>query len=100
MERHERIEYDDFNLICKIADRGLGMAREQGVTVEKMTAVMDIESAHQDCPMNLERFLEADNFNFAHDFFGIRRHLDRTEYPGTLTDCFVPRFAIVDTDIL
>lgn len=54
--------------------------------------VMDIIAVHRNgCPLRLAELLAADDFNFAHDVFGIRRHLDRTT--GQLRNCFVPRFA-------
>ena len=40
--------------------------------------------------IDFDRLLEADDFNFAHDVFGIIRHMDRTT--GKLTDFFSPRF--------
>ena len=53
---------------------------------------MDITAVHANgCPLKLEALLNADNFNFAHDVFGIERHLDRTT--GKLLDCFLPRYA-------
>lgn len=83
----------DLKTISKIANRGMDIASDQGANLVRLDVIMDLESAHEDCPMNLSRFLDADDFNFAHDFFGIRRHMDRSKYPGKLTDCFVPRHA-------
>ena len=37
-----------------------------------------------------EELAEADDFNLAHDVFGIHRHID--EATGELRDCFVPRY--------
>jgi hypothetical protein len=55
-------------------------------------ADMDICATHLNgCPLKLEELLAADDMNFAHDVFGIRRHIDRTT--GELQDCFVPRYA-------
>lgn len=82
------------DLISRIADRAVTMATEHGVKYDKMSAVMDLESAHKEKPLRLGALLSADDFNFAHDVFGIRRHMDRTEYPGKLTGCFVPRFTL------
>lgn len=53
---------------------------------------MDVIAVHMNGrPLRLEALLAADDFNFAHDVFGIRRHLDRDT--GELTQCFVPRFS-------
>ena len=73
-----------------IADRGLKVAEKLGVSITKTTAVMDIDSANECCPLDFERFYSFDNAHFNHDFFGIWRHMDRSEYPGTLVDCFLP----------
>ena len=41
--------------------------------------------------IDFERLLAADDANFAHDVFGIIRHMNRDT--GKLGDFFVPRFA-------
>lgn len=52
---------------------------------------MDIRACHANgTPLRLEELLRADDGNFGHDVFGIRRYIDRTT--GQLTDCFLPRF--------
>lgn len=50
-----------------------------------------INSIADGCPLKLEALAKADEANFAHDVFGIRRHIDRET--GKLGDCFLPRFA-------
>ncbi len=53
---------------------------------------MDLVACHANgCPLDFERLSDADDFNIAHDVFGIRRHLDRET--GQLTDHFLPRYA-------
>jgi hypothetical protein len=53
---------------------------------------MDITACHLNgCPLRLGELLGADDANFAHDVFGIRRHLNRET--GKLEDCFCPRYA-------
>jgi len=55
-------------------------------------ALMDVTACHLNgCPLRLQELLDTDTFNFAHDVFGIRRHLSRET--GELGDCFLPRFA-------
>lgn len=44
------------------------------------------------CPLDLQRLLEADDFNFLHDIRGIQRYLDTST--GGLRYCFIPRFAV------
>jgi len=50
----------------------------------------DIAAAHQSCPLNLDALLNADQFNFLHDVFGIIQNLNRET--GKLENCFLPRF--------
>ena len=57
---------------------------------EALAARMDIAACHANgCRLDLKKFAEFDNFNFAYDFFGIRNHLDRES--GKLVRCFLPR---------
>lgn len=83
---------DDARLIGKIVNRGLSVADAAGIRLNAMDTDMDITAAHcNGCPMDLGEMLNADAFDFAHDFFGILRHIDRET--GRLRDCFVPRCA-------
>lgn len=59
---------------------------------------MDVTACHcNGCPLRLQELLEADDFNFTHDVFGIRRFIDRTtgEMPGAK---FHPRFSVPRTE--
>ena len=80
-------------LIKKIADRAFTMAEGKDVDSDYKTTVMrDVTATHANgCPLRLERLLEADDFNFAHDIHGINRHLDHDT--GELTGFFLPRAA-------
>lgn len=51
---------------------------------------MDIWCVHNTTPLDLEKLLIADDFNFAHDVFGIVENLNRET--GELMYCFRPRF--------
>ena len=83
---------EEMELESKIANRAIAMAKELGMDYDKMTAVMDIDACHNNgCPLNLQGLLDADDFNFAHDVFGIRAYIDRTT--GELANCFLPRYA-------
>lgn len=76
-------------LIGKIIARAKTIAERP---IDGTTAHMDLSACIANgCPLKLEEFLAADDFNFAHDFFGIMGHMDRTT--GKLRDCFLPRFA-------
>ena len=67
----------------------LGCMEEQ----DGISTMMDIESADKKFNLRLDDWLNADDFNFAHDFFGIRNNIVRSEFPSTDFGLFVPRFA-------
>jgi hypothetical protein len=78
-------------LISKIARRAVRLAKKYEVDYDFMTANMDITACHANgCPLRLGELLNADDGNFGHDVFGIRRHIDRET--GKMTSCFLPRF--------
>lgn len=85
----KKITDDEQTKCIKIINRAIKM---EGVVIkDRMGAEMDIMAAHLDCPMKLDELLAADDFNFLHDVFGIRKNLNRKT--GKLDNCFVPRFA-------
>jgi hypothetical protein len=85
----------DIPLIQKIATRAVRMAEDYGTEYDKLDCVMDITACHLNgTPLKLEALLKADDFNFSHDVFGIRRHMDRETCK--LGGFFLPRFT--DTD--
>ena len=54
---------------------------------------MDIAACHANGnPLLLKKLLEANEYEFAHDVLGIRKHIDRKT--GQLKDCFSPRFSL------
>lgn len=58
----------------------------------RLSLTMDLSACHANgCPLDLEKLLAFDDFNFYHDIWGIRRHLNRTT--GKLENCFLPRCA-------
>ena len=78
--------------IHKIAVRAVAIARSAGFEYPLRDADMDISACHlNDCPLKLDELLSADEFEFTHDVFGIRRHLNRET--GKLEDFFFPRYA-------
>lgn len=80
---------EKFLMYVKIAER----AEEMGIyNGERITLMMDIENADNQFNMRLEDWLNADNFNFAHDIVGIVNNIDRSKYPAEITR-FLPRFA-------
>ena len=59
--------------------------------VDRLGLAMDLTATHTNgCPLDLPKLLHAPDFDFAHDIWGIHRHLDRTT--GKLS-CFLPRCA-------
>lgn len=83
----------EHELINKIAKRASCLAVEYDIEYSKMTATMDVTACHANgCELDLNKLLEAPAPDFAHDVFGIRRHLDRRT--GKLGDHFLPRCAI------
>lgn len=67
----------------------LGLMNKEDAT----DRMMDIESADLKFNMRLDDWLKADDFNFAHDFLGIRDNIVRNEFPSKDFGFFVPRFA-------
>lgn len=83
---------EDCELIGHIAARAALMVERVGVDYPKIELMMDLTATHANgCPLRLRDLLAADEMNFAHDIFGIRRHINRNT--GKMEDSFVPRFA-------
>ena len=83
---------EESHVVMAIARRAVLMAAKARIDYDFQSACMDITAAHSNgCPLKLGELLVADDFNFSHDVFGIRRHIDRTT--GELGGCFVPRLA-------
>ena len=79
-------------VIAQIAKRAVKMATEAGIKYTQMDALMDLDACISNgCPLKLDELLAADDGNFGHDVFGIRRHINRET--GQLENCFLPRFA-------
>ncbi len=88
---------EDGDLAYKIAARAARMAYEAGGRYDLIDAQMDIIATHVNGnPLKLQELLEADDMNFSHDAFGIRRHINRDT--GKLTQHFLPRYT--DTEKL
>ncbi len=83
----------DRGLIGSIVRRAVKVAKKHGSKVDPEDLEMDLRATHANgCPLDLPKLLAADDFNFTHDVFGIRRHIDRST--GELTDHFLPRCAL------
>lgn len=86
------VTYGDHQLIAAICERAKNLALAHNLPFDMLDADMDISATHANGnPLRLEDLLDADDGNFAHDFFGIQRHLNRKT--GQLDNLFVPRFS-------
>jgi hypothetical protein len=84
---------EDRDTILKIVQRAKELARNLGQkNFDALTCTMDLTVAHHTDPLALDELLKADNDgDFAHDVWGIMRHIDRET--GELGDHFSPRYA-------
>jgi len=82
---------ETMHLISKIAKRAVEFAAKDDDKIDFISLDMDITAAHNHCPLKLTELLEANEFNFCHDVFGIRNHINRDT--GELQNCFLPRYA-------
>lgn len=82
-----RFNDQDRGIVQAIVERAVSA----GIYDDALTAHMDISAVHARCPLRLSDLRDADQFNFAHDMYGIQRHLNRQT--GTLENFFLPRFA-------
>lgn len=60
---------------------------------DRESSTMDIICADYTFNLRLNEWLEADDFNFVHDWYGIANNLDRDKFPSKKFGLFVPRFA-------
>lgn len=90
-----RLTKADLDTIGRIAARAAALARRagthstvqvRGVETDTVIALTLLQPKH---PLRLDALLSAPDFDFAHDVFGILRHIDRAT--GELGNCFVPR---------
>lgn len=76
------------DIMCRATVMGLMLPDED---VDRM---MDIESADMKFNLRLDDWFDADDFNFAHDFIGIKYNINRENgFPATDFGLFIPRFA-------
>lgn len=79
---------DEMLTIAEIAKR----AEEKGLLLfDRMSLIMDIQTAHEEFNLKLDEWLKADDFNFSHDIVGIQQNINRET--KTIENCFVPRYA-------
>ena len=79
---------EDHELMDKIMER----AERMGLFVDKkINHMMDLDVAAHQFDMRLQEWLDADNENFCHDWFGIYAHINRETC--RVEGLFMPRFA-------
>lgn len=82
------IDREKMVLITQIVERADKLALLKS---DRLNFMIDMEVATETFNLDLERMLNADNQNFAHDVVGIQNHINRDtkEFEGL----FLPRFA-------
>lgn len=79
--------------ILTLGQRANALANHHGIVYDVKDADMDLTACHLNgCPLDLAKLATCDDAEFAHDVFGIRRHLNRKT--GKLTGHFHPRCAL------
>lgn len=58
---------------------------------DKFSLKMDLFYTNEEIPLDFERLLNADNFNFSHDIVGIQNNFNRKTL--SMDNFFLPRFA-------
>lgn len=91
MVRFADFDRAEFKLLQRIVARAEQLADKHFVDYDRQTITMDLSAVHAHTPLRLEALAEADDADFAHDIFGIRRHLNRET--GELERGFHPRLA-------
>ena len=82
----------DAEIISQIVKRGWAINWLRASYADKLSMRMDVMAVHANGNrLRLADLLAADDFNFAHDIFGIRNCLDRDT--GQMMNCFSPRFS-------
>lgn len=79
------VEKKRYELIGKICDR----ANKNFAVKDRLSLFMDIDTAQQDCKLNLNILLDFNDENFNHDIVGISNNLNRET--KKLDNCFLPR---------
>lgn len=82
------LDKEQTELTIKIVNRAEKLGLMQ---TGRITALLDMEKATEDFNLQLTDMLNADVFNFAHDFVQIQNDINRTT--GKFSNRFVPRFA-------
>lgn len=85
-----KLTKNDRTAVEMIVNRAMALAKKHKVDYEPTDCRMDITATHLNFKkLDLARLLEFPDFDFCHDVFGIRRHINRET--AQLNDFFSPR---------
>lgn len=83
---------EDSTLIHQITDRAMTKTWFSNLYKQGLDLIMDLSATHENgCRLNLQKLLDAPDFDFFHDIRGIHHCLNRET--GELADFFLPRCA-------
>lgn len=91
------VSAEEYPLLQQVVERAVAVCKEAGIAYasdgdHRLTIEMDLCATHANgCPLDFKKLLASSGFDFAHDLFGIRNHLNRET--GCLERCFLPRCA-------
>lgn len=88
---------EDYDKVAKLVDRAEEVSSSVGAKIDRQSMSMDLEACNMVCPLDLDKLLAFDDFNFSHDVCGIANHLNRET--GELEDFFVPRCSKPSTEV-
>lgn len=83
--KHMNPKKEDVPVIMQISRRAVTLLQK-----DLIVTMMDLSATHLNgCPLDLQKLLDANDFNFIHDIGGINNNLDRGT--GELLNHFLPR---------
>lgn len=88
------VSREDAQMIREIVKRAEALYKQANprASFDRLSVSMDVTACHANgCPLRLADLLATDDFNLAHDVFGISRHINRDT--GKLKGHFLPRFS-------
>jgi hypothetical protein len=86
-----------FQLQAQCAERWEAMLAGHNLEVpDRIQTMCTLGFADDACPIDWERLLAADDYNFSHDISGLDRHMNRETLK--LEGFFVPRFALRNSE--
>jgi hypothetical protein len=81
----------EFEIMARVAERGVALLATAGTAVKRLDLMMDLEFTHDVCPLDFAKLAAFGDGDFAHDIGGIYQHFNRRT--RKLEGCFLPRCA-------